>query len=76
MEVDPSNVSGEVVEKTVETHRVNWEVNVSHLLLFVAVAYGAYKFGPALLASSTSDESEGSAVGVEIEGTPNGGLME
>jgi len=58
MKMEPSNVDGQVVEKRV--HRVDWKVNVSHIMLAVAVAGVVYwLWSKGITAgSSSSDDVE------------------
>ena len=70
----PENITGQKVQKA--THSVEWQINVSRVLLFVGVAYVGAKLLPALAPSDggeqPSDEDDGrDLVDIDIQ---RGGL--
>ena len=72
------NISGQKVQKA--THSVEWHINVSHVLAFVAVAYVGVKILPALANDGDQEnradhggDGDRDLVDVNIQG---GGLVE
>jgi len=52
----PENITGSKVQRA--THSVEWQINVSHVLLFFGLAYLATRVLPALVGDDQEDHAD------------------